>query len=46
VEPVRLIIPAKTLTGWSICFRHIFAKNVSVKESGISSDQAERRSTS
>ena len=45
VEAARLIIPAKTLIGWSICFRHIFAKNVSVKESGISPDRAEYRST-
>jgi hypothetical protein len=42
VEAARLIIPAKTLMGWSLCFPHIFAKNVS----GISPDRAEYRSTS
>ena len=46
VEAARLIIPAKTLMGWSLCFPQIFAKNVSVKESGISPDRAEYRSTS
>jgi hypothetical protein len=41
----RLIIPAKELIGRSICFRCIFARNVSVKASGTSPGRAVFRST-
>jgi hypothetical protein len=42
--PARLIIPAKVLIGRGICFPCVFAKNVSVKDSGTSPDRAGYRS--